>query len=253
MAENPLLPNAELRALHALLRRAGAEAEPSSAPARRGSAARTAAEAEALLAGTLLQCQAGDLVVASKEFTLQTSTLLTPAGGRRSAKNATAVPLQEVSPRLMLAAGLASGLRRSVTDRLVLVYLASGSSEPQWAEAIAWAQEELLPLILVCADQSGADAFHGSQGPEPDILDWPRFQQTAGKAKLPILSVDGQDAVAVYRVMQESVLRARAGGGPAVLWAVLPSRNKGRATRSEALSPVDRLEHYMRARKISFP
>jgi pyruvate dehydrogenase E1 component alpha subunit len=63
--------------------------------------------------------------------------------------------------------------------------------------------------------------------------------------QLPYFPVDGEDAVAVYRVMQETSARARAGGGPSVIWAMLS------ATRlTPRQQPLRRLEAYMAARDI---
>jgi pyruvate dehydrogenase E1 component alpha subunit len=94
------------------------------------------------------------------------------------------------------------------------------------------------------------DATGGKLSRKP-TLDWPTFSRFATKLKLPILTVDGEDAVAVYRCMQESVIRARAGDGPAILWAVTTPASAPKMPRAQ--HPIARLEAYMSARKISFP
>ncbi len=81
-------------------------------------------------------------------------------------------------------------------------------------------------------------------------MTWTGMVRFAKKLGLPILAVDGEDAVAVYRVMQESVIRARYGGGPAVLWAVTTPPGTA-LTRSR--QPLARLEHYLAVRKIKLP
>jgi TPP-dependent pyruvate/acetoin dehydrogenase alpha subunit len=72
-----------------------------------------------------------------------------------------------------------------------------------------------------------------------------------------MMPVDGEDAVGVYRVMQESALRARLGGGPAVIWAFMnpglnssPSRT---ADQPRAKQPIARLRSYLAARQITLP
>jgi len=50
--------------------------------------------------------------------------------------------------------------------------------------------------------------------------------------------------------MQESVLRARQGGGPAVLWAVM-TPTKSLAAMPASSQPIARLRSYLSARKIS--
>jgi pyruvate dehydrogenase E1 component alpha subunit len=115
--------------------------------------------------------------------------------------------------------------------------------------ALEWAQEAQLPLILACADATNGAAARSVKRREP-ALDFVSMSRLAKRLKLPTLTVDGEDAVAVYRVMQESVLRARQGGGPAVLWAVMtPARSL--ATMPASCQPIARLRSYVMARKIS--
>lgn len=258
MAENPLLPNAELRSLHALLARASS-LPPASPPGpvqgkvtRRRSTANSLTGREALFAGTLLQLRGGDLVVPQSADQASCSALLSHPGARPAGESACVQTFGKGAARLALSAGLASAFHRSGGEHLVLAFMQAGFAEPQWAEALAWAQSELLPLIVVCVDASGSDALRPSQASEAGVPDWMTVQRTAGRLKLPILTVDGQDAVAVYRVMQESVLRARSQGGPALLWAVLPSEKEREKARAGSVSPLAHLEHYLRTRKISF-
>jgi hypothetical protein len=62
-----------------------------------------------------------------------------------------------------------------------------------------------------------------------------------------VVSVDGEDAVAVYRVMQECVVRTRVIGGPAVIWAL---STPATAPLTRAQQPIARLRSYMAARNI---
>ena len=249
MAENPLLPDAELRALLALTKRCVAL---DTAAARRASKTPAALPTrEALLAATTLQLQPGDLLVA--EPTDATAAAMTPAPPKSAAPVVPLLPtLGRGSSRLMFATAMAAALRAAGTDRLVLVHVRAGTPQPEWAAALAWAQQRLLPLILLCADPSGPATFRRGTPKPPKAFAWTAVQRSAAKLALPILSVDGEDAVAVYRAMQESVLRARAGGGPAVIWAMLPSTRELQAGRARGAKPLSRLERYLRARRISF-
>ncbi len=267
MAENPLLPNAELRALYRLLQRAcrlepaasasgsaGDRRSPALAGKRAaGGTARSAAvDLEALLAATLLQVRPKDVVVAD-DLTEAISSLLqaaTPAEARQP--RATVQGSGFGDRKLLFATGLASALRHSGDSALVLLFVRPGAEEESWAVALEWAQRELLPLIVVYADRSGSEALRAGPANAAGALDWGTLQRTAGRLKLPVLTVDGADSVAVYRVMQESVLRARAQGGPAVLWAVLPEP-KGRRQQKRKDSSLSRLEHYLQTRNIAVP
>lgn len=258
MSENPLLPNAQLRALLSLLRQALVEEQAvrGRATGRAKQGAATATEItgkEALIAGTLLQLEPGDVFVPEPHD--RSSATLLPSSGERTADRVSVLQTSSASPQVALAAGMAAALQRSGEDRLVFAYVRAGITEPKWAETLAMAEQSKLPLVVACADPSGSETFRReveARSPENLPLTWTTAQKLALKAKLPILSVDGEDAVAVYRVMQESVLRARSGGGPALLWAMLPRPGAAGKTRSKAELPLARLERYLRTRAIAF-
>lgn len=244
MPENPLLPNAQLRALHSLLQLASDRKLPKPRKTK-GQLAPGQGGKEALLAGTLVQLGAGDVLITDAA---DLASELLPQGSA-------ILRCPPETPRLASAAGIAEGLRRTGSDRIALVLLQANTQEAQWADALAWAQEATLPLVIACSDASGSDAFRSHPVPSAAArsgpLSWSALARVAGRLKLPVLSVDGEDPVAVYRVMQESALRARSGGGPAVLWAMLPSLAERTAKRPKSAQPLRRLEHYLATRGIS--
>lgn len=254
MAENPLLPNAELRSLLDLTRRcanldAAAARRAAKQPLKRGIRLSPRTYREALLAGSTLQLRPDDLLVADP----MDATAASLAPNRDEADVLPVVPDVGLGASgLLLSVAMAAALKATGTDHLVLHTVRAGTPQTSWAEALAWAQQRLLPLILVCADARGSQAFLPESAEKRDVLAWTGVRRTAAKLQLPVLTVDGEDAVAVYRVMQESVLRARAGGGPSVLWAMLPAPKDLQKVRARAQTPVARLERYLRARKISF-
>lgn len=253
MPENPLLPDAELRALLALTRRVIAlearsaarlaesarRAPNSSAPAR-----------EAALAAAALQLKPGDLWV--PEATDTALLALFPAPSETAPQPLEVLPSACTlgASRLLLTSALASGLRTLQTGGVVLAFTRAGQKDPGWLQALSWAQEKLLPLILVCLDASGDAAFTPKRSSAAGRFDWTGVAQATNRLKLPVLTVDGEDAVAMYRTTQEAVLRARAGGGPAILWAALATPAEADA-RPASHRPLVRLTRYMRARKIA--
>jgi pyruvate dehydrogenase E1 component alpha subunit len=195
---------------------------------------------EALLAATLLHLGPGDLV--SAPVSDRTMRELAPASPGQGSSH-------DLPPnlRLPLCAGAARGMQTAGTDRLTLAYAEARTPEAGWADALTWAQRDQLPMLLVCADvQSRAKTRSNTRAHLP--LTWPAVTQLARRIKLPVFPVDGHDAVAVYRVVQESSARARTHGGPSVLWAVLSS---DRLPRRE--QPLARLEAYMADRNIPLP
>jgi len=93
-----------------------------------------------------------------------------------------------------------------------------------WRKALKIAASHKLPLLYVVRNVESS----GLQ----------RISFMARDSGLPGIVVDGQDAVAVWRVSQEALHRARNGGGATLMDCVTDgSRN-----------PLDHLEHYMRKR-----
>lgn len=253
MPENPLLPNSELRALHALLQHVSALHSSQEVTTARGRSPSFSLGpgTEAVLSSTLLQLQAGD-VIFPEPGEVDLPSILAGRRFTRAQKPPGILQVTGGSSRLFAAAGIAAGLRRTGEGRLVLAFSSLRLAEERWREALAWAQEDKLPLILVCVDKSGADAFRDSGKIEPEAISWQGLQQVSEKTQLPALAVDGQDAVAMYRVVQESVLRARALAGPVAIWAVLPTEKELRRPSKISVSPLNRLEKYLQVRKISF-
>ncbi len=235
MSENPLLPHARLRELHTLMVR--------TRELERKQRAKAGAR-EALLAATAIHLLPGDLLVGTATDT--TAEELAPLGKSRKPPGYVAPP---VASRLQAAAALARGLQAAGTGGLVLAYATAGITEPGWQAALTWANESQLPLVLAITDATGGAAPRKSSSSK-EALTWATMSRFAKQLRLPILAVDGEDAVAVYRVMQESVIRARYGGGPAVIWApITPPATP--LTRGH--QPLARLERYLAVRDIKLP
>lgn len=239
MSENPLLPHRKLRELHSLMLRCR-ELE-------RKDKSRNSAR-EALLAATSIHLLPGDLLSASTAD--QVSVQLAPEG-KKPSKSGSLIATAALSTRLPLCAAAARGLQAAGTDGIVLAFTQAGAAEPGWQAALEWAQQSQLPLLVACSDATGGAASRSGKLREP-ALDFATISKFAKRVKLPVLTVDGEDAVAVYRVMQESVLRARFGGGPAVLWAVMTPLNGAAPKLPRSSQPVARLESYLAARDIPF-
>lgn len=236
MPENPLLPNRKLRELHTLITSCrDLDRRHPGTPAR-----------EALLAATAMQLLPGDVLLAEPGD--RTAASLTPAGKSGAKPRRAPSPIAPMALAASMAAGLQAAATEDTHPGLVLAYARAGAVEPGWADALEWAHRSALPLLLCCADATGGTLPPATSSERNSALTWPVITRFSGKIGLPVLAVDGEDAVAVYRVMQESIIRARAGGGAAILWAVLSPQ---RPVRSQ--SPLARLESYMAARRIALP
>ena len=239
MPENPLLPHRKLQELHTLMLRCRV--------LERKDKSRNAAR-EALLAATSIHLLPGDLLSASA--TDRTAGELSPEG-KKPIANGSLIAASSLGSRLTVCAAAARGLQAAGADGLVLAYAQAGAIEPGWQAALEWAQQCQLPMLLACADATGGHASRSNKRKEPAI-EFASIGRFATRVKLPVLTVDGEDAVAVYRVMQESALRARLGGGPAVIWAVMTPLGAAAPKMSRSSQPIARLESYLAARKIPF-
>jgi hypothetical protein len=201
---------------------------------------------EALLAATTMQLQPGDLLSGAPGDPAITALAPTANHARRPAE---VVFPATISNHLTLCSAAARGLQGSGPageSPLLLAFATSGVHEPGWKDALTWAQQAELPLLLACTDASSGKPSRPRRG-EPAI-DWAAITQLSRRTGLPVLSVDGEDAVAVYRVMQECVLRTRLGAGPAVIWAVMSPATQDLPATDQ---PIARLRRYMAARKIA--
>lgn len=102
-------------------------------------------------------------------------------------------------------------------------------------EAMRKAGKACLPMLLVC--HSGSDATE--------------ICSRAEQYGFPGVVVDGDDAVAVYRVVTEAAAHARRGSGPTLIecrqW---PLSERGTGRRGTAGNPVLNMERYLRRKGL---
>ncbi len=201
---------------------------------------------EALLAATLIHLLPGDLL--SPSVGDRVVEKLAPEGKQKRPAGSL-IGGASLGARLQVCAAAARGLQAASADGVLLAFVGAGGAERGWMEALEWVQESQLPLVLACSDATNGAASGSRKDAEPAI-DFSSMSRFARRHQLPVLTVDGEDAVAVYRVMQESVLRARQGDGPSVLWAVM-TPGRAIATMPRSSQPITRLRSYLAARKIS--
>jgi len=130
------------------------------------------------------------------------------------------------------------------TDRIAVAFTDAGTPETGWADALRWAHRDRLPFLLIVADDGTRVSSKASSRNAPALL-WPELTKMAHSIHLPHFPADGEDAVAVFRVVQETSARARSGGGPSVIWAMLSSEQLAPSEQ-----PLKRLEAYMATRGI---
>jgi 2-oxoisovalerate dehydrogenase E1 component alpha subunit len=131
---------------------------------------------------------------------------------RRSNLVSTSAPVATQVPH---TADTALAIKLRGDDRVALACLGEGAtSQGEWYEALNWAGIHQLPFI--CLVQNNAYAI---SEPVTKQMAVPNVADRAAAFGMPGVVVDGNDVLAVYRVMKDAVDRARAGHGPTLVEA----------------------------------
>ncbi len=164
-----------------------------------------------------------------------------------------------IAGRFDIAAGVALAYRQLGKPNVVVVLAADGlAAVGFWHEAASLAARHRLPIVfMIEIPAEPQNNGHGLMNSAEDLRD------RAEAYGFPGITVDGNDTVAVWRVMQESIHRARSGAGPTLIecrtrrWYhdfgnLSPSRRSDSKRIREQLQidPLRNMEHYMKKRNL---
>ena len=218
-----------------------------------GHEASAAAVAAGLVRGDLLSAPRGDLATrflkgvslpeifsalfsASRNGSVPISTARAGVSTVDAGANALA-SAPALSSRLKAAERAARHNKRARNKKSVALFCRREEAEnPAWRQLLRSAAAARLPLVLVC---------HGrAESGDP--------ARRAENLKLPEVTVDGDDVVAIYRVASEALAHARRGNGPTLIecrpWAL---EGEARKRRSGAGNALRTMEKYLAAKGIS--
>jgi len=134
-----------------------------------------------------------------------------------------------------LGTGVALAHKLEQKRRVVVAFCAQEKPPLQvWHDALAFAAAHRLPIIFVIENGVSGDGLPCGEAPHLEAFSF--FARDYG---FPGIIVDGSDVVAVWRVAQEAVHRARNGSGP----TLIDCRTDG------PRDPLAHLEHYLRKRQ----
>ena len=105
---------------------------------------------------------------------------------------------------LVAAIGAAGVVAHQPEPAVAVAFVPAGLKAREWARALQLAAAQEVPLVVVALP-----------GAPPDTLGGPD-----AKTGVPVIPVDAGDVVAIYRVAQECIVRARADRRPAVIACV---------------------------------
>jgi TPP-dependent pyruvate/acetoin dehydrogenase alpha subunit len=256
--ENPLVPNTvllemyrkmvEVRSLEGHVRQTS-----------RGSATKSIRGQEACRVSVAQSLGSGDLVMDSQAGALMGYLMGAELGGvlrsigptpvkrgaagkkqgRSGAGTIQLLPfLREAETRVFAGLGAALLLKSLKRSDGVVIYLESreaGGAMLRRALALAAAQE-LAVIFLVLPESK-----RGKAKSKTNVI------AVAHACKLPAMTVEASDAIALYRVVQESLGRFRAGGGPVLIEGVSFPANAKDVTAGD---PVEQLRRYLLKRRV---
>jgi TPP-dependent pyruvate/acetoin dehydrogenase alpha subunit len=259
--ENPLIPNARLREIYRAMLHAQMLGRVLPSRRREGSGF------EACLVSTSVDLGPGDLISdafvggpveylrgASLASVLHPSATAKKRAHAANCGNASCLPVaHNPAERIWTALGAAAALKSraaqaaaeakaahaaSTQSGVVLVYLLPGEMQPAlWQRTLAFAAEHKLPVVFVSLPPAQAPAAKSRLARLGSV------STIALRCHVPGIPVDADDAVAIYRVAQESIGHARIGGGPALLECIpciLPEAHPVRKPSSEAIAALER-------------
>ncbi|MEI9980487.1 MAG: thiamine pyrophosphate-dependent enzyme [Edaphobacter sp.] len=257
--ENPLVPNKKLRQMYVAMAEARALNEHVEKLQRSAKGRRrldSTRGQEACRVSTVIDLEAGDLVSDSQVGVVtdllmgeKASSLLKRAvalcSGKKIKGTKTAKGSGQLLPwisdggeRLRMAMGAALSFKTLGRRNVVVTYLHRDDvSKGDWARVLSLASKLELPVLFVVLASKGKKAGKSSS-----------LSNLARRWGVPGIPVDVADAVALYRVAQESSGRMRGGDGPVLIECLeLPVRGKGERQRTD---PLVQLGEVLVARKI---
>ncbi len=258
--ENPLVPNKKLRQMYVAMAEARALDEHIAGMQRRVKEERRLESTrgqEACRVSMAIDLGLGDLVSDSQVGVgmellagAKVASLLKRVAALHSGEKADAVKLSGATARLLpwiddaeervrMAMGAALSFKTLGWPNVVVAFVRHGEmGKGAWQRVLRLASKLELPLIFVILP-AGRDERRG---------DVANLSGKTARWGVPGIAVDGGDAVALYRVAQESIGRTRGGDGPVLIECVrLRAAGKGGDAASD---PLVQMQGFLLSRKV---
>jgi TPP-dependent pyruvate/acetoin dehydrogenase alpha subunit len=146
--------------------------------------------------------------------------------------------IDDASDRLKIALGAAFAFKTLKQSNIAVAYVHNADlPKRSWKQVLTLSAKLELPIIFVVLPETGIKESRPTN-----------LCAKARSAGIPGIPVDVNDAVALYRVAQESIGRARGGDG-SVLIECIPYRSQGQRN-NEIDDPIVHMKNFMTARKV---
>jgi TPP-dependent pyruvate/acetoin dehydrogenase alpha subunit len=153
--------------------------------------------------------------------------------------------IDDTGDRLQMALGAALALKRNHLPKVVVAFAPSHAVKTQaWREVFRFASRHELPILFVALPETNGKAARGKK--------LTTLGERAISEGVPGIAVDSSDAVALYRVAQESIGRARMGAGPTLMECVtyrLEGQKEGQK-KNEVFDPIPLLGQTLLRRQV---
>jgi len=179
------------------------------------------------------------------------------------------LPPSSTPEQFRVVTEVASANKRSKKGNVVVAFTrATTSLLSPWKETLEVAGKRRLPILFVVENNpwfqtsrampltpAPGNSLHPSSNHAGSLAtgkEEPLIEQ-ARSYGLPILTVDGNDVVAVYRVAYESLERVRQGGGPVLVEGKtyrVSGQTKSSPGRQVERDPLAHMERYLKAKKL---
>ena len=283
--ENPLIPNAKLRQIYVAMVRARLLGK-ALAKRRRGKGAlgleaclvSTSVDlgqddfvSDAVMNGTvdflrgaMFRSTLGGTVQALRDTTLESVLRPDDKARRRGLKADCGAPsrlpaMPGNEERFWTAMGIALALKAQHAhgrvetnsdaarrDGVMVVYARLGEGSPAlWRKVLAFAAEHLLPVLFVVLPATQRPDAN-AKATRPGAM-----SAVSHRHGVPGMAVDADDAVALYRVAQEAIARARIGGGAALMECVPFLLEDTKHLPQTTADAIEELERYMLGRGVA--
>lgn len=258
--ENPLVPNAKLKQIYTTMVEARALDEISvrlTARARTGRLNSVRGQ-EAVRVSTAIELTSGDLISDSQNGLVMqriagvgAASLFRQMDAIRAGEKdklakqprrggaARVLPwVEDAEDRLQMALGAALSLKVLGNTKIVIAYAYSrGLSDHAWRRILKRASQLDLPIIFVLLPTTVSNRGERSMSARAVACGVPGFP------------VDASDAVALYRVAQESIARSRGDGGPILIECL--SHRSPSELRSGPDDPIRQMRGFLLGRKVA--
>jgi acetoin:2,6-dichlorophenolindophenol oxidoreductase subunit alpha len=152
--------------------------------------------------------------------------------------------------QLNLASGVAGALKAAKKGNIVMAFSGDTSDSGQrWHEALTFAGRHCLPLLVIMHTRASTKTAPAAKGKL-----FTSILSEGHGCELPVIPVDADDLVAIYRVAFESIHKARYGGGPTLIHAIsFAASDRGKNGETPSMKHPDaiaRMEEHLAAKEL---